>query len=78
MTSALPYIVRPIITLLYPQGIRFVIADQPGVSLVAIHYSINTQLVGVAGGQYNYDITVRTVDNGSTKILVCMFKSALL
>ena len=60
MTSAYPYIVQPVITLLYPVGIRFEIADQPGLTLVAIHYSINTQLVGVAGGQYNYDITVKT------------------
>ena len=34
--------------------------DQSGVSLVAVHYSINEPLKGTAAGQYNYDIRQKT------------------
>ncbi|XP_030852677.1 beta-1,3-glucan-binding protein-like [Strongylocentrotus purpuratus] len=51
---------NPEISLLTPGGIRFAYPDEPGITLVAFHYSINTPLSGVNVGQYNYDVTTKT------------------
>lgn len=48
------------ISLLSPRGIRFAVKDVPGVSLVALHYSINRGLPGVKPGQWNYDVRTKT------------------
>ncbi|CAH1777177.1 unnamed protein product [Owenia fusiformis] len=50
----------PTISLLQPQGIRFVIQDYPGATLAAVHYSINRPLVGSDAGEHNYDINEKT------------------
>ncbi|XP_038048503.1 beta-1,3-glucan-binding protein-like [Patiria miniata] len=47
----------PEISLLSPQGIRFAIPTNPGISLVAFHYNIDTPLYKVDAGQYNVDVT---------------------
>nr|XP_002740986.2 PREDICTED: beta-1,3-glucan-binding protein-like [Saccoglossus kowalevskii] len=51
---------NPVITLIEPQGIRFAYPDEPGISLVAYHYSINEVVNGVEPGQYNVDVTSPT------------------
>ncbi|XP_072018556.1 beta-1,3-glucan-binding protein-like [Amphiura filiformis] len=45
-----------------PQGLRMQILGNPGITLVAYHYSINKDVIGVAPGDYNYDITDKTGD----------------
>ena len=36
------------------------IIDQTGLTLIGLHYNINTPLSGTAPGQYNYDIKTKT------------------
>lgn len=50
----------PTISIMQPQGIKFIIPDQAGTTLIAVHYSVNSPLQGTAGGQYNYDIHTKT------------------
>nr|XP_054764484.1 beta-1,3-glucan-binding protein-like isoform X1 [Lytechinus pictus] len=51
---------NPDISLLEPQGIRFAYPDEPSITLVAFHYSINKPVEGVAAGDYNYDVNTKT------------------
>ncbi|KAJ8039654.1 Beta-1,3-glucan-binding protein [Holothuria leucospilota] len=43
-----------------PRGIKFAYADEPGISLVAYHYSVNKVVNGVNAGDYNVDVTEAT------------------
>lgn len=36
--------------------LRIEVDDKPGVTLVGVHYSINSQLSGVKAGRWNFDI----------------------
>ncbi|KAH3882684.1 beta-1,3-glucan-binding protein-like [Dreissena polymorpha] len=47
-------------TQLQPQGFRFSLQDQPGISLVGFHYDVNNPLPGVAAGKYSLDIRTKT------------------
>ncbi|KAJ8019722.1 Beta-1,3-glucan-binding protein [Holothuria leucospilota] len=40
-----------------PIGVKFALADDPGITLVAYHYSVNKAIDGVAAGDYNVDVT---------------------
>jgi hypothetical protein len=54
----------PVISLLQPQGITFIYPDDPpaGISLFAVHYSINKPVHGVAAGDWNFDVPTVTGD----------------
>nr|XP_039269968.1 beta-1,3-glucan-binding protein-like [Styela clava] len=55
------YVVQqPTITLLEPQGIQFSYPADQGTTLVAYHFSINSDVIGVAAGQYNVDVNSPT------------------
>nr|AEE89455.1 beta-glucan recognition protein [Tapes literatus] len=48
------------VSMLQPQGIRFSLPDENGISLVAYHYSINKPLPDLAAGQFAVDVTTKT------------------
>ena len=51
--------------------------DEPGVSLFAVHYSVNKPVVGVEAGDYNFDVTSSSgttlvyIDRNIVKISKC-------
>ncbi|XP_033115164.1 beta-1,3-glucan-binding protein-like isoform X2 [Anneissia japonica] len=58
LSSVAAYTVPPAqLSLISPKGLRISIPDGPGISLFAVHYSINKALPGVAAGDWNYDVT---------------------
>lgn len=54
------YVQTPFVSKLEPTGIRFAYPDNGVESLVSYHYSVNVPIVGVAAGQWNYDVTSST------------------
>ncbi|KAL4223162.1 3-glucan binding protein [Mactra antiquata] len=47
-------------SLLQPQGLKFSLPDQSGISLVGLHYNINQPMNGLEHGQVGVDINTKT------------------
>ncbi|KAL4223161.1 hypothetical protein ACF0H5_016633 [Mactra antiquata] len=47
-------------SLLQPQGLKFSLPDQPGISVVGLHYNINQPMNGLEHGQVGVDINTKT------------------
>ncbi|CAH1777181.1 unnamed protein product [Owenia fusiformis] len=63
ITESRVQVLPALITLLEPKGVRFLVEDPaPGTSLIEFHYSINTPLLDVDAGRWNYDVRAKTGD----------------
>jgi len=51
------YVQTPFVAELEPNGLRFAYPDNGVEQVVSYHYSVNVPIIGVAAGQWNYDVT---------------------